>query len=927
MLPRGDGPADIDAPSLEPTVSTGQDGAASLTALAAWPTIMPVGHQRSVESELDLLVRSVVTGRIDKERALVRAHRLGAAEAFLELLEMAQGGSSPTLVLDEHDPDAGPAPVEDRRIIGRHEVEAELGRGAMGIVYRAREIALDRTVALKVLVSGRDADEESIARFLREARTAAQVRHENLVEIYEVGRDGDVFFYSMEYVPGRTLSDRLANGPLPAEPAARIVRDAARGLAAAHQAGIVHRDVKPSNLLLDEADRVHVTDFGLGKSLAGGHDLTRTGVVMGTPVFMPPEQARADADAIGPASDVYSLAATLYTALTGRFLFEADRPTLDLLSAIQKEEPPRPSSLVPRLPRDLETIVLVGLEKDPRRRYADAGALADDLDRFLAREPILARPPGRVRRAVLWARRRPARAAMLAGVLLAAATFAGVTAGRRAFLEASLDEAMAAGRTRFEAGDLAGALEEFEAALALAPDHQEAQFRRVQAAQALAEAGLADLRRGDRSGAEERLAALETMRGPGAAEAAEKRRLFEALARDAALRSDLERSLEAIGRIRDGEELRLAVDAIRRLLADLASRDLEPRFHRQLLDRVAGGILVSFRLAQVLVDSSVCRTIEGLFPELARDASFEEWAGTRADVSLEVESDDWLGTRVPLEASRLRVHAHELADGRWSGDQEATVRDQMRGPGLPPGFQLRPGRYLLAVESEGHLPARWLMEVYPSTRVRVRLRLFRARDVGLPVVLVPSPSVEIEDRLEGAAEDTPRAKEIAHRNEILTLIARVRVDFFVSTYELTGAQLARIVRVAPRAGWCPTGWRLDPWGPGDGEEQRPVRGITRAEAQWIAGEASRILLPEDLARAWQFDLPVPFDRKTGTVFRLSGDPHDRLFPPKEGLPDQPEVAWGIRRHRAPTRLARASGSPPRAGADRRRWRAREWPES
>jgi formylglycine-generating enzyme required for sulfatase activity/tRNA A-37 threonylcarbamoyl transferase component Bud32 len=298
-----------------------------------------------------------------------------------------------------------------------YELLEEIGRGGMGVVYKARHFALNRIVAVKMILHGAQARPDELLRFLTEAEAAAQLQHPNIAQVYEIGRHHGQPYFALEYVEGGSL-DQLLNGtPLPARAAAELVARLAGAVQVAHDHGIVHRDLKPANVLLTR-DRVpKVTDFGLAKRVAAGTALTESGAILGTPSYMAPEQAGGHGKAAGPAADVYALGAILYECLTGRPPFRAATP-VDTLLQVLENEPVPPRQLQPRLPRDLETICLKCLHKQPGRRYASAAALADDLGRFLAGEPIQARPVGRLERAVKWARRRPTAAALLAVALL-----------------------------------------------------------------------------------------------------------------------------------------------------------------------------------------------------------------------------------------------------------------------------------------------------------------------------------------------------------------------------------------------------------------------------------------------------------------------------------------------------------------------------
>ncbi len=319
------------------------------------------------------------------------------------------------------DPDQAVAPdVPGYRILAR------LGCGGMGVVYRATQERLNRPVALKMLVAGAAASEEQLQRFRIEAEAVARLHHPHIVQIHEVGVAGGLPFFALELLDGGSLEGRLGGEPQAARPAAELLTTLARAVHAAHQAGIVHRDLKPANVLFTADGTPKVTDFGLAKRLeeaAEGH--TRTGQVMGSPGYMAPEQARGRSRAVGPAADVYALGVILYEMLTGRVPLKGTT-TLETLLLTISGEPVPPRRLQPGVPRDLETVCLKCLHKEPEKRYHSAGHLADDLDRFLHGRPILARPTPWWERAWKWARRHPAAALAFAFfTTLAAAAGAG----------------------------------------------------------------------------------------------------------------------------------------------------------------------------------------------------------------------------------------------------------------------------------------------------------------------------------------------------------------------------------------------------------------------------------------------------------------------------------------------------------------------
>ncbi len=288
--------------------------------------------------------------------------------------------------------------------VGDYELLAEVARGGMGVIYQARQSSLKRIVAVKMIRSGGFASEGEVQRFLAEAEAAANLRHPNIVAIHEVGEHDGRHYFSMDFIDGKNLAQVCAGQPVPVRQAAEWLKTIAEAVQFAHQRGVLHRDLKPQNILVDAEGRPHVTDFGLAKNLHADSSVTQTGAVMGSPSYMAPEQARGRNDLVGPASDVYSLGAVLYELLTGRAPFRG-ASTIETLNRVMNEEPTRPGALNETAPADLETICLKCLEKEPTRRYPTARALAEDLERFLTGEPVQARPASAARRAVSWARR------------------------------------------------------------------------------------------------------------------------------------------------------------------------------------------------------------------------------------------------------------------------------------------------------------------------------------------------------------------------------------------------------------------------------------------------------------------------------------------------------------------------------------------
>jgi WD40 repeat protein len=386
-----------------------------------------------------------------------------------ETLQPAANFSDSGATLAPPAPDGEPAGREGVRVPG-YEILAEVGRGGMGVVYQARQVKLNRVVALKMILAGGHASATDLARFRSEAEAIARLSHPNIVQVYEVGEHDGLAFFSLEFCAGGSLEKKLDGTPLPPMDAAVLVEKLARAMQEAHQAGVVHRDLKPANVLLSfsrdaersalssalrsasrlNEDEPKITDFGLAKRL-DQQGQTQTGAIMGTPSYMAPEQAEGKKD-VGPPADVYALGAILYECLTGRPPFKAATP-FDTIMQVLSDEPVPPTRLQPRTPIDLETICLKCLQKRPGDRYSSAGDLADDLGRFLRGEPIAARPVGALERGWKWVCRHPS------GTGLGVASIVAALALVAFFVSQSYQGRLAEANTR-----LAAALDEAERA-------------------------------------------------------------------------------------------------------------------------------------------------------------------------------------------------------------------------------------------------------------------------------------------------------------------------------------------------------------------------------------------------------------------------------------------------------------------------------
>ncbi len=385
------------------------------------------------------------------EGAALEAHLCDCAGCQSALSELSDGADIPrwrqwaraglaSLSTPFPTPPCEPEPILPRTAPPGYEILGTLGRGGVGVVYKARQVSLGRLVALKMLRVGPLAGPEELARFAQEAEAVARLRHPHIVQVHEVGRHDGMPFLALEYVEGGSLADRLRRAPQPPRPTAELVRLLARAVQHAHEVGILHRDLKPGNVLLASAawgeglgvpgyGLPKLSDFGLAKCLegVGGDGLTETGDVLGTPCYMAPEQAQGQGRNAGRPADVYALGVILYEMLTGRPPFHA-ATGLETLMQAAHHEPVSPRALEPGVPRDLETICLKCLQKEPAKRYPTAAELAEDLERFLAGRPIHARPTGPLERGLKWMRRSPAAAGLaLLGLLVAAVGFPLVT--------------------------------------------------------------------------------------------------------------------------------------------------------------------------------------------------------------------------------------------------------------------------------------------------------------------------------------------------------------------------------------------------------------------------------------------------------------------------------------------------------------------
>jgi eukaryotic-like serine/threonine-protein kinase len=351
-----------------------------------------------------------------------RLNRIGDPDLTGTITEVATLGSTiaadanaPSDDLDYTLPPADNAPAFAKVQIAGYEILGVLGVGGMGVVYKARQPRLERFVALKMIRAGASARPEDITRFESEAKAVAAIEHANIVKIHDIGEHEGLPYFSLEYLAGGSLASKIGGKPQPFDEGARIVETLARAMYVAHENKVIHRDLKPTNVLFTADGTLKITDFGLVKRLEADSGQTRSGSILGTPSYMAPEQARGESQNVGPAADQYALGAILYELLTGRPPFQGTS-VLDTLDMVRSKEPVPPSQLQPKTPRDLETICLKCLEKDIERRYPDVLALAEDLRKFQTGQTILARPVSEVERLGRWCLRNR-RVAALSGLV------------------------------------------------------------------------------------------------------------------------------------------------------------------------------------------------------------------------------------------------------------------------------------------------------------------------------------------------------------------------------------------------------------------------------------------------------------------------------------------------------------------------------
>jgi serine/threonine protein kinase len=360
---------------------------------------------------LERYLGSLHSGDLASRSVLLERHpSLAKWVRYLELLDrLAPDRPADALPADRQKAEMAPQPF------GKYELLGEIGRGGMGVVYRALQTDLERPVALKMILSSRLASPDDVRRFYAEARAAGSLRHPNIVGIHEAGEVHGQHFFAMDFIEGRSLAQELTRGPFEPQRAAECLAAVARAVQYLHDHNMIHRDLKPSNILLSADGTPYVTDFGLAKTFRSNSAHTQSGLIVGTIGYMSPEQAAGHAPSHSPQSDIYSLGAILFELLTGRPPFQNASP-IDTLLEVIEGEPPRPRQLNRNIPYSLELVCLRCLEKDPRRRYPSAAALVEDLEHFLRGEPLTVTPAGVFHRILRWGRREPTLAMHLGAI-------------------------------------------------------------------------------------------------------------------------------------------------------------------------------------------------------------------------------------------------------------------------------------------------------------------------------------------------------------------------------------------------------------------------------------------------------------------------------------------------------------------------------
>jgi tetratricopeptide (TPR) repeat protein len=781
-----------------------------------------------------------------------------------------------------------------------YEILSELGRGGMGVVYKARQVALKRLVALKMILAGGHASTQELSRFRAEAEAVARLQHPHIVQVYEVGEHYGLPFFSLELCPGGSLAQKLKHNPLPPVEAARLVELLTRGVQAAHDAKLIHRDLKPANVLLGADGTPKVTDFGLAKRLDEVGQ-TWSGAVMGTPAYMPPEQAQGKTDAIGPAADVYALGAILYECLTGRPPFKA-ATVIETIRQVLDDEPVPVRQLQPKVPRDLETICHKCLQKEQARRYASAHELGEDLRRLQNGEPIRARPVGFAERAAKWARRKPAQAFGIVTALLAVlGGVAGLVSYSRyrqqraeSELERVLQHDQAVGAVA-EAADL-----ESQGKLALAQGWEEKA------------AGYFEDAKAHFDSARTRLDAV------GAADDEELRRAI------AQGWERVDRAVRQFNQERAEQKLREKCDILLRGLVDLSALDIgfiegAREASRERIRRKAPALLALFqlkadrpaadaghaldpyrqklaswnRLAEV---ATACHDLILLCAEAEADAPGQAAQGARKALQW-LDMADALGRTCNLTSSRT-YHVRRARYLARAGDHAGALEAEARARQLEPRTAL--DRFLLAVEDyrqgqygrarqgcnavledqRRHFGAQYLIALCDLqerkwSEARVGMEgLFRQHSLLWPLLLSASAGVELQDYAR-AEREFSQALQMAGQDPLqryLALTNRSALWARLRNWGRAEADLAEAITLRPNSAPAYMNLAIVQQARGQSEkalntldkalEHRPtdgrlqltrgqfLKGLGRREPARLAFEKALTCVPSDARSPW-----------------------------------------------------------------------------
>jgi len=761
--------------------------------------------------------------------------------------------------------DSPPVTVGEQRL-GKYQLQGLLGEGGMGEVHRALDSQLGRVVALKILRQSRFAEaqteqDELVQRFLREGQATAALDHANIVRVYDVGSEAGVYYIAMQLIEGQTLADFLDQALPKPRRSAEIMRAVSLAMAHAHAAGILHRDLKPHNVMLDGEGVPYLTDFGLARRIDDSK-LTVSGQLLGTPAYMSPEQARGLGDQVNETSDVYGLGAILYELLCG--VPPADGDDLQaVLYIVMHDDPPPPRRRNSEIDMDLETICLKCLEKNPASRYASAAELAADLERYLAGEPVTARRIGRLRRGARYLRRRPA-VALLLGLLLAGLAGLAGWGVRSALALRTRERRIASAWSLLEAGKAEPAMIAFAA---LTPDETTRRGCRQSAAALLSAAGGA-MRAGQ-------LVRADRMRRQLASTVARlelKLPALDGFSEELIRRQAL---IDAVPR-----RLRIAREALDRILDKPADRmiqegEIEDQIYTlgELLDKLPVGTPPDDlrQVRALLLRAYEARVMLAL---LTRDLVAARFYARRGRSRLDDPQALSLACKLTFQLSALPATRSLGATatffrmpGAWLGSMEPAYQAQLktaRPVPLDKPVVLAAGRYLIRISAPGYLPVRFPLMAEPRINLIARLALYRNHPLLAGMQQVPMVRLSFEDLLGQPPVGFRLHDERRTRLQLLTHASqgqhgRFMKSYFASRDEITRAQWAAFVaslssknqRLMP----LPLGWSSVAQDAQGERGKLPVEGVSMNEALDYAAWVSRQLEQVPWLRGLQATLP------------------------------------------------------------------------